>query len=80
MSDGQCGKGEMEMVRIAQKYRVANNLQIYTLGFGEANFAKLKELARLGHGELLDAGDGVALRNVFGEISANYPTTTSVSC
>ena len=79
MSDGQCGNGELEMERIAQKYRVANNLQVYTLGFGEAIFAKLKELARLGYGEYLDAVNGLALRNMFIEISAKHPTTISVS-
>ena len=40
MSDGQCGNGDLEMDRIAQKYRVANNLQVYTLGFG---FRKIKK-------------------------------------
>ena len=79
MSDGQCGNGELEMERIAQKYRVANNLQVYTLGFGDAKFAKLKELARIGHGEYLDAVDALALRNMLIEISAKHPTTISVS-
>ena len=79
MSDVQCGNGELEMERIAQKYRVANNLQVYTLRFGEAKFAKLEELTRIGYGEYLDEVDALALRNMFIEISAKHPTTFSVS-
>ena len=79
MSDGQCGNGELEMEKIAQNYRLQHNLKVYTLGFGKINFTKLKELARVGHGDHLDAQNEKELREKFVDISAKHPPAIGVS-
>ncbi|XP_075243518.1 uncharacterized protein LOC142337848 [Convolutriloba macropyga] len=79
MSDGICNYGEMEMEAIAHKYVNANKLEVYTLGFGEVNFDKLKELARLGRGQYISAVNGLELKTAFVEISAKHPTTIGIS-
>ena len=79
MSDGGSGSGEIEMRNMARKYHVAHGLQVYTLGFGNANFDKLRELARMGRGEFIDAVDGIELQTAFVEISAKHPPTIGVA-
>ncbi|XP_075241104.1 uncharacterized protein LOC142336282 [Convolutriloba macropyga] len=79
MSGGGSGNGEIEMGNIAAKYRVSNGLQVYTLGFGSTNFAKLEELARLGCGQYLHAVSGRDLTPLFVDISAKHPPTIGVA-
>ncbi|XP_075241109.1 uncharacterized protein LOC142336283 [Convolutriloba macropyga] len=79
MSDGGSYNGEIEMENIAKKYRVAHGLQVYTLGFGKVYFEKLRELARLGHGEHIDAVNGVELKTAFVDISAKHPPKIGVA-
>ncbi|XP_075241098.1 uncharacterized protein LOC142336280 [Convolutriloba macropyga] len=79
MSDGIWYDGEVEMEEIARKYTVANGLDVYTLGFGSINFDKLRELARLGKGQYLEAVNGLQLKTAFVEISAKHPATIGIS-
>ena len=79
MSDGGSSNGEVEMEQLARKYSVSNGLDVYTLGFGIIQFEKLKEMARLGRGQFLEAVDGLQLRTMFVEISAKHPANIGVS-
>ena len=79
MSDGIWNNGEIEMDQITRKYRVANGLEIYTLGFGDIWFDKLRELARVGKGQFIEAVNGIELKTAFVEISAKHPATIGVS-
>ena len=79
MSDGIWHNGEVEMEELARKYRVANGLEVYTVGFGSVSFEKLRELARLGKGQYLEAVNGMELKTAFVEISAKHPATIGVS-
>ena len=79
MSDGGSYNGEVEMEQLARNYRVSNGLEVYTLGFGSIQFEKLRELARLGKGQFLEAVNGLDLRTTFVEISAKHPANIGVS-
>ena len=79
MSDGGCGNGEVEMDKISNRYRVAYGMKVYTIGFGNIWFEKLRELARVGRGHYAEAVDGMELKTAFVEISAKHPATIVVS-
>ncbi|XP_075243180.1 uncharacterized protein LOC142337658 [Convolutriloba macropyga] len=78
MSDGNCRNGEVEMGEICNKYKWHHRLQIYTLGFGRIRFDKLRELARVGRGEFVEAVNAMQLNAAFVDISAKHPATIGV--
>ena len=80
MSDGSCRNGEDEMRDIYSKYKKDHKLEIYTLGFGpRVRFAKLRELARIGQGEFLEAVNAMQLKSAFVDIAAKYPAAVGIS-
>ena len=79
MSDGICYNGEKETEELARKYKTDYKLKIYTIGFGNINFDKLKELARVGGGQYIECATGIKLESSFLEIASSMPPTVSVT-
>ena len=79
MSDGIWHNGEKEMAELARKYKTDYKLKVYTIGFGRVNFAKLKELARVGGGDFIECPTGIKLESSFLEIASSMPPTVSVT-
>ena len=78
MSDGNCNNGENEMAELARKYTVNHKLEVYTIGFGNANFEKLKQLARVGKGRYIECPEEIDLEHTFVQIASETPAMVSV--